>query len=76
MGAAKWLAYILSFFIPIFGFVSFWVFAGREDEVANVGRWCLIVSFIGIVVFVIVAAVGITFGIALLESIWEGLWPF
>ncbi len=76
MGAAAWLAYILSFFIPIFGFVSFWVFSGREDEVDTVGRRCLIAGFIGLVVYVIAAAVGISFGVAVFKPIWESVWPF
>ncbi len=76
MGAVAWLAYILSFFIPVFGFVSFWVFSGRADEVSDVGKRCLIASFIGIVVYVIVAAVGISFGASLLEPIMESILPF
>ncbi|MFC1955263.1 hypothetical protein ACFLWZ_01820 [Chloroflexota bacterium] len=76
MGAATWFAYILSFFIPIFGFVSFWVFAGREGDTDTVGRWCLIISFIGIVVYVIAAAVGISIGVSFLEPIIESIWPF
>jgi uncharacterized membrane protein len=78
--AAAWLAYILSFFIPVFGFVSFWVFSGREEEVDTVGKKCLISAFIGVVIYVIAAVVGIIFGIAIFEpiweSIWEGVWPF
>jgi len=76
MGAAKWLAYILSFFVPIFGFVSFWVFTGRGEEIDGVGKRCLIASFIGLVVFIVLAAVGISMGVALLKPIWENVWPF
>ena len=76
MGAAKWLAYILSFFVPIFGFVSFWVFTGRNEEVDGVGKRCLIASFIGLVVFIILAAVGISLGVSLLKPIWESVLPF
>ena len=76
MGAAAWLAYILSFFIPVFGFISFWVFAGREDDADTVGRWCLIISFIGLVAYVIAIAVGISIGASLLKSIMENILPF
>ena len=60
MGSVKWLVYILSFFIPIFGFITFWVLAGKEGELNVVARTSLIVSFIGVVLLVILAAVGVT----------------
>ena len=60
MGSSKWLVYILSFFIPIFGFVTFWVFSGRSGELSAVARMSLIASFIGVVLWVILAAVGVT----------------
>jgi uncharacterized membrane protein len=75
MGGAAWLAYILSFFIPIFGFVSFWVFSGRGEDVSRVGKRCLISAFIGVVVFVVLAIVGITFLSSFLEPLLEGMWP-
>ena len=76
MGVAAWFAYILSFFIPVFGFISFWVFAGREGDADSVGRWCLIIAFIGVVVYIIAAAVGISMGVSLLEPMIESIWPF
>ena len=60
MGPAKWLVYILSFFVPVFGFITFWIFAGRGDELNVVARNSLIVSFIGVVLLVILAAIGLT----------------
>ena len=60
MGAVQWLVYILSFFVPIFGFVTFWVFSGRQGELDNIAKKSLIASFIGVVLWVILAAVGIT----------------
>ena len=60
MGSVKWLVYILSFFIPVFGFITFWVLAGKDGELNEVARISLIVSFIGVVVLVILAAVGVT----------------
>ena len=69
MGLAKWLVYILSFFVPIFGFVTFWVFAGRGDELNSVARNSFIASFIGVVLLIILAAVGLT----MFEIPWG--WP-
>ncbi|MFC1977259.1 hypothetical protein ACFLWS_03215 [Chloroflexota bacterium] len=60
MGRKKWLVYILSFFLPAFGFVTFWVFAGREDELGDVARNSMLASFIGVVLLVTLAAVGVT----------------
>ncbi|MFC2044871.1 hypothetical protein ACFLT8_06775 [Chloroflexota bacterium] len=60
MGRSKWLVHILSFFIPIFGFVTFWVLAGRGDELNDIARNSLIASFIGVILLVILAAVGFT----------------
>ena len=60
MGSVKWLVYILSFFLPIFGFVTFWVFAGREGDLGDVARNSMLASFIGVVLLVILGAIGIT----------------
>ena len=63
MGAVQWLVYILSFFIPPVGFITFWVFAGKqEEELKRVAQWSLIASFIGVVVYLILAAAGISLG--------------
>jgi hypothetical protein len=68
-GATAWLSYILSFFIPVFGFISFRVFWGREVEADTIGRGFLIASFIGLIVYIILAAVGIIHGMDLLQSV-------
>ena len=60
MGSVKWLVYILSFFIPIFGFITFWVFSGRDGDLDAVARMSLIASFIGVILWIILAAVGVT----------------
>jgi len=60
MGWVQWLAYIISFFLPPFGFITFWVLAGKEPELGVVGRNSLIASFIGVIVLIILAAVGVT----------------
>jgi uncharacterized membrane protein len=60
MGAARWLAYILSFFIPLFGFVTFWVFSGRQGELEDIAKISLVCSFVGVILLVILAAVGVT----------------
>ena len=60
MSRVKWLVYILSFFLPVFGFVTFWVFAGREGELSDVARNSMLASFVGVVLLVILAAIGVT----------------
>ena len=60
MSRVKWLVYILSFFLPIFGFVTFWVLVGREGELGDVARNSMIASFVGVVLLIILAAVGVT----------------
>ena len=60
MGWVKWLAYIVSFFIPPFGFITFWVFSGREDELQEVSKVAMAVAFFGAVVYIALAALGVT----------------
>jgi len=60
MGWSKWLVYILSFFVPIFGFVTFWVFSGRDDELDFVAKKSLVASFFGIVLLIILVALGVS----------------
>ena len=61
MGAIQWLVYILSFFIPPLGFITFWVFLGRqEEELKRVARWSMVASFIGAIVWIILVATGVT----------------
>ena len=72
MGWVKWLAYIVSFFIPVFGFVTFWVFSGRHNELEDVAKWSMTAAFIGAVVYIILAALGVT----LFGCTWQGMgWP-
>jgi hypothetical protein len=56
----RWLVYIVSFFIPVFGWVTFWVFSGREPELKVIARGSMIASFVGTVLLIILAAVGLT----------------
>jgi len=69
MGWVKWLVYIVSFFIPPFGFVTFWVFSGRQNELEDVAKWSMTAAFIGVVVYVILAALGVT----LFGYVWQGM---
>jgi len=69
MGCVKWLVYIVSFFIPVFGFVTFWVFSGRQNELEHVAKWSMTAAFIGVVVYVILAALGVT----LFGYVWQGM---
>ena len=57
MGWIKWLIYIASFFVPIFGFITFWVTYGKDEEIC---KGTMIASFCGMVVYIILAAVGVT----------------
>ena len=65
MGAAvKWLVFILSFLVPPFGFVTFWVLLGKQDEeLRRVARGSLIASFIGAIVGIILVALGVSIGV-------------
>jgi len=56
----RWLVYIVAFFLPVFGWVTFWVFSGREPELKVIARGSMIASFVGVILLVILAAVGIT----------------
>ncbi len=71
MGWVKWLVYIVSFFIPVFGFVTFWVFSGRQNELEDVGKCSMIAAFIGAAVYIILATLGVTlFGYAWQSMSW------
>jgi len=64
MSAVRWLVYVLSFLVPPFGFVTFWVLIGKqEEELKRVARMSLIASFIGAIVGIILIAVGIRIGV-------------
>ena len=69
MGWTQWVVYVLSLFLPLFGFVTFWVFSGRDDELKEVGKWSLVASVIGVFVWAVFAALGVT----VLGSLWQGL---
>ncbi len=59
----QWLVYILSFLIPPFGFITFWAFSWKpEEELKCIAKGSLVASFIGVVVWLILTAVGITLG--------------
>ena len=66
------LVYILAFFIPIFGFITFWVFSGRENELKNVGRQSIIAGFFGVILYIILATLGIT----VFRFLWQGMGLF
>ncbi len=70
IGWVKWLVYIISFFIPPVGLITFWVFLGRVDEeTKTMAKWSLVAAFIGCVVWVILSAVGVTMH----QMLWRGL---
>ncbi len=53
----KYLVYVLSFFIPPVGVITFWVFAGRQDELKEIAKWSFLAAFVGVIAWVIVGAV-------------------
>jgi hypothetical protein len=57
MGWIKYLLYIMSFFVPPVGLISFWVFSGRELELKTMGKWAFFAAFIGFIAWVVFAAV-------------------
>jgi len=69
MGWVKWLVYIVSFFMPVFGFITFWVFSGRQNELEDVGKCSMIAAFIGAVVYIVLAALSIT----MFGDLWQGM---
>jgi hypothetical protein len=56
----KYLVYIMSFLIPPVGVITFWVSSGRGKELEEVAKWSFFAAFVGLVVWCIVAAVGLT----------------
>jgi len=56
----RWLVYIVAFFLPVFGWITFWVFSGREPELKVIARGSMIASFVGVILLLILAAVGVT----------------
>jgi hypothetical protein len=69
MGWVNWLVYIASFFIPIFGFISFWVFGAKGTKAdKEIAKGSMIASFFGLVLYILFATLGITvFGF-----LWQG----
>jgi len=68
MGWVKWLVYIASFFVPVFGFVTFWVLFGKDEEIS---KNSLIASFFGLLLYIILAAVGVT----MFNFLFQGMLP-
>ncbi len=58
MSWVKYLVYIMSFFIPPVGVITFWVLLGRGEEPQNIAKWSFLAAFIGFIVWIIIAAVG------------------
>ena len=71
MGWIKWLVYIASFFVPIFGFITFWVFAGKSDELREISKGAIIAGFFGIVAWIILAILGVT----MFNFLFQGMMP-
>ncbi len=69
MGWVNWLVYIASFFVPVFGFITFWVFAGRSDELKAISKGAVIAGFFGLLLYIILAALGIT----MFQFLWPGM---
>jgi hypothetical protein len=57
LGWVKYLVYIMSFFIPPLGVITFWVFLGRGEELEGVAKWSFLAAFIGVAMCFIVAVV-------------------
>ncbi len=56
-GWVKYLVYIMSFFFPPAGVITFWVFLGRGEELEDIAKWSFLAAFIGAVVFAIIVAI-------------------
>ena len=56
----RWLVYIVAFFLPVFGWITFWVFSGREPELKVIARGSMVASFFGVILWIILAALGVT----------------
>ena len=72
MGCVKWLVFIASFFIPVFGFITFWVLAGRDEEMTGVSKGAMIAGFFGLVLYIILATLGVT----MFNFLFQGMLPF
>ena len=58
MGWVNWLVYITSFFVPVFGFITFWVFSAKGDK--KTAKWAMVAGFFGLVLYVLLATLGVT----------------
>ena len=77
MGWVKYLVYIVSFFIPPFGFITFWVFSGRDDEMQEVAKVAMAVAFFGALVYIILATLGATVFADLFQGMdWLSWWSW
>jgi hypothetical protein len=65
----QYLVYIVSFLFPPFGFVTFWVFSGREEELKIIGKWSMLAAFVGMLVWCIFAGIGM----APHRFLWPGM---
>lgn len=68
MGWVKWLVYIASFFVPVFGFITFWVLFGKDEEIS---KNSMIASFFGLLLYIILAAIGVT----VFNFLFQGMMP-
>ena len=57
MGWVKYLVYIMSFFIPPVGVITFWVSLGRGEELNDIAKWSFFAAFVGLIVWCIIATV-------------------
>jgi hypothetical protein len=67
MAWVNWLVYIASFFIPVFGFITFWVFGAKGDD--ELARGSMIAAFFGLVVYIILTVLGVT----VFHFLWQGV---
>jgi len=67
-GGMTILLYLLSFFIPIIGIILglIWMGAGADAERRRVGKMCLILGILSIVLWVVVAII--------ISAIWAATW--
>ena len=69
IGWIQYLIYIMSFFIPPVGLVTFWVFSGRDEELRTIGKWSALAAFVGLALWAILCAVGF----ATRHCCWSGM---
>jgi len=64
------LLYLLSFFIPIIGIIIglIWMGAGADSERRRVGKMCLILGVLSIILWVVIAIV--------ISAVWVATYPY